>query len=85
MTERERKQFVEAWYEAENLITKMDPLFQPTVQLKRPENAGPEEIKLLLQFMRVMIISTLHAKESAERERDSFFNMLQQKQGASDG
>lgn len=78
MTKEEKKQFCEVWMEAENLITMIDPHFQPEKQLKRPEKAGMKEIKDLLQFLRVLIRLTLHDKESTQRERDSFYRMLQE-------
>lgn len=76
MTKEEKKQFSEAWQEAENIITLIDPYFEPKKQLKRSGRAGPEEIKSLLQFLRVLVRTTLHDKESVQRERDSFYNML---------
>lgn len=77
MTKEEKKQFCEAWLEIENLITIIDPHFQPEKSLKRPEAAGMKEFKDLLQFLRVLIRLTLHDKESCQRERDSFYGMLQ--------
>lgn len=78
MTKDEKKQFTQAWQEAENIITIIDPYFQPKEMLKRPEESGPQEIRSLLQFLRIQVRSLLHNKESAEREREIFYNLLQE-------
>lgn len=78
MTKEEKKEFSEAWLEAENIITMIDPQFIPKEQLKRPENSGPKEIKLLLQFLRVLVRSLLHDKESTVRENMSLSRLIDQ-------
>lgn len=78
MTKSEREEFRKAWLEAENIITVIDPQFQPSVQFKRPEEAGPTEIKLLLQFLRVQVKLLLHDKESTERENMSLSRLIDQ-------
>lgn len=78
MNKEEKKQFRDAWLEAENVITVIDPHFVPTVQFKRPEDAGPKEIKLLLQFLRVQVKVLLHDKESTERENLSLVKIVDQ-------
>jgi len=80
MTKDEKEQFVQAWLEAENIITLLDPYFQPEKQLKRPEESGPQEIKKLLQFLRIQVKLFLHDKESTERERNTFYKMLQEQE-----
>lgn len=76
MTKDEKKHFNDAWLEAENIITLMDPNFQPEKQFKRPEEAGPHEIKLLLAFLRLAVRSFLHDKESTERENQTLTKMI---------
>jgi hypothetical protein len=76
MTKEERKHFHDAWLEAENIITLMEPNFRPEKQFKRPEDAGPEEIKLLLAFLRLAVRSFLHDKESTERENLSLTKII---------
>lgn len=78
MTKDEKKQFCEAWLEAENVITMIEPQFVPKEQLKRPEDSGPEEIKLLLQFLRVLVRLLLHDKESTARENMSLSRLIDQ-------
>jgi len=85
MTKNEKKQFCEAWYEAENIITIIDPNFQPEKQVKRPEEAGPQEIKSLLQFLRIQVRMLLHDKESTERERNGLDKILQEHEARSCG
>jgi len=80
MTKDEKIQFTQAWLEAENIITLLDPYFQPEVMLKRPEESGPQEIKKLLQFLRIQVKLFLHDKESTERERNAFYKMLQEQE-----
>ena len=81
MTQLERKQFNEAWFEAENIITVIDPQFVPEQQFKRPENCGPKEIVFLLQFLRLQVRMMLHDKESTERENQSLVNLVERGQG----
>jgi len=78
MTKSERKEFVEAWQETENIITVIVPTLSPEVMFKRPEESGPKEIKLLLQFLRIAVKDLLHDKESTVRERDSLLKMLKE-------
>lgn len=84
MTKAEREQFGICWIEAENIITMMDPYFQPSGYFKRPGESGPEELKLLLQVLRTRVKLVLHDKETTARERDTFYRMLAE-QGATDG
>jgi len=79
MTKKERKQFKEAWLEVENVITVIEPSLVPEQQFRRPENSGPREIKLLLQFLRLQVKMLLHDKESTEREKLSLVNMIDYK------
>jgi len=83
MTKEERKQFHDCWLEAENIITLIEPNFVPEKQFKRPEESGPREIKLLLQFLRVQVRLLLHDKESTERENMSLSNLIDQQVGTS--
>ena len=76
MTKKEKKLFVQAWLEAENLITLIYPEFHPEIQFKRPEDASPLELNMLLQFLRLVIKMLLHDKESTEREIMSLTNIL---------
>lgn len=76
MTKKEKKDFHDAWLEAENIITLLDPHFQPEKQIKRPEDASPHEIKLLLAFLRLAVKSFLHDKESTERENQTLTKMI---------
>jgi hypothetical protein len=85
MTKNEKKQFCEAWLEAEDIITLIDPNFQPEKQVKRPEEAGPQEIKSLLQFLRIQVRLLLHDKEATERERNGFYKILQEHEAQSCG
>jgi hypothetical protein len=78
MTKQERKEFTKAWYEAENIITLIEPEFIPEKQFKRPEEAGPYELNLLLQFLRVAIKMELHDKESTHRENETLRNLVDQ-------
>jgi len=78
MTKEERKEFRNCWLEAENIITLIDPRLQPEQQFKRPEEAGPKEIKSLIQFLRIQVRLLLHDKEATERERNVFYKMLQE-------
>ena len=82
MTKEERKQFEEAWLETENIITVIEPGFEPEQQFKRPEECGPKEIKLLLQFLRLQVKMLLHDKESTERENISLANLVDSNQSS---
>lgn len=79
MTKEEKQDFHDAWLEAENVISLLDPYFQPEKQFKRPEEAGPAEIKLLLAFLRLAVRSFLHDKESTERENLTLTKMIENK------
>ncbi len=78
MNRKERKQFTQAWLEAENMITMIEPQFVPEKQFKRPENSGPEELNLLLQFLRFQVRMMLHDKESTERENQTLAGVANQ-------
>jgi len=78
MTKTEKEQFTQAWLEAENVITVIDPEFIPEKQIKRPEEAGPKEIILLLQFLRLLVKLLLHDKESTARENQSLSKLVDQ-------
>lgn len=78
MTKIEKKEFRDAWLEAENVITMIEPQFVPEKQFKRPEEASPKEIKLLLQFLRTLVRMLLHDKESTERENISLSRLIDQ-------
>ena len=78
MTKNEKKEFTKAWYETENIITLIEPEFTPEKQFRRPENSGPTEIKLLLQFLRVQVRMLLHDKESTGRENMSLAKLVDQ-------
>ena len=78
MTKSERKEFFDAWLEAELIITTIEPNFVPEKQFRRPEESGPKEIKLLLQFLRVQVKMFLHDKESTEREKMTLANIVDQ-------
>lgn len=78
MTKKERKQFTEAWYEAENIITLIEPEFVPEEQFRRPEQSGPREITYLLQFLRFQVRMLLHDRESTGRENMSLVKILDQ-------
>lgn len=78
MTKKERKEFSEAWLEAENIITLIEPEFVPEKQFLRPEEATPTEIKLLLQFLRVAVKLLLHDKESTARENLTLSGLVDQ-------
>jgi len=80
MTKQERKEFSESWYEAENVITLIEPEFIPEEYFKRPEECGPKEIKYLLQFLRFQVKMMLHDKESTERENMSLVKLIEDKQ-----
>lgn len=82
MTKNESEEFTKAWLEAENIITLIDPQFVPEQQLQRPEKAGPKEIKLLLQFLRVLVKVLLHDKESTERENISLARLVDSHMGS---
>jgi len=82
MTKRERKEFTKAWYEAENIITLIEPEFMPEKRFRRPEEAGPKEIKLLLQFLRFQVRMMLHDKESTERENLTLVKLVNQYVGS---
>jgi len=81
MTKQERAQFTQAWFEAENIVTVIEPQFIPEKHFKRPENCGPKEIILLLQFLRLQVKMLLHDKESTERENQTLVGMVERKQG----
>jgi len=76
MTKNEKKEFRDAWLETENIITLIEPNFIPEKQFKRPENSGPKEIKLLLQFLRIQVKMILHDRESTERENQTLVNLI---------
>lgn len=78
MTKEEKKEFRDAWLEAENIITLIEPNFIPEKQFKRPEESGPKEIKLLLQFLRLLVRSLLHDKESTGRENLTLTRLVDQ-------
>jgi len=78
VNKKERKQFNQAWLEIENIITLIEPEFIPEKQFKRPEEAGPYELNLLLQFLRVAIKMELHDKESTHRENETLRRMVDQ-------
>lgn len=80
MNKKDRKQFYDAWLEAENIITLIDTSFVPEKQFKRPEEAGPEELKLLLQFLRIQVRMLLHDKESTHRENMSLSKVISEQQ-----
>jgi len=81
MTKGERKEFEEAWLELENVITVIDPHFNPVSQFKRPKKVGPEELKFLLQFLRIQVKLLLHDNESRVREQESLKALIE-KQGS---
>ena len=81
MTKEEKKQFKEAWLETENIITVIEPEFTPEEYFKRPEECGPNEIKFLLQFLRLQVKMLLHDKESTERENINLVNLVDSNQG----
>ena len=78
MNRKERKCFCEDWLELENIITMIEPEFRPEVQFRRPEVCGPEELKYLLQFLRVLVRLLLHDKESTVRENMSLAKLVDQ-------
>ena len=78
MRRSERKEFNEAWLEIENIITVIEPSLIPEHQFRRPESAGPKELKLLLGFLRLQVKMMLHDKESTERENMTLSNMVEQ-------
>ena len=78
MRKNERKQFSQAWLEVENIITMISPEFIPEKQFMRPEKAGPEQLNLLLQFLRLQVRMFLHDKESTERENMTLSNLIEQ-------
>lgn len=80
MTKEERLQFTQAWLEAENIVTVIEPQFVPEEHFKRPEDCGPQEIVLLLQFLRLQVKMLLHDKESTERENQVLVNLVEHKQ-----
>lgn len=82
MNRKERKEFNESWLEAENIITLIEPTFIPERQFKRPEEAGPKEIKLLLQFLRVVVKDLLLDKEATGRENETLGRLVDQFQNA---
>jgi len=82
MTKEERKHFRDCWLEAENIVTVIEPQFTPEEYFKRPEDCGPNEIKYLLQFIRLQVKMLLHDKESTERENVSLANLVEHNQGA---
>lgn len=77
MNKDEREQFAQAWLEVENVITLIDPNFQPEKRFKRPEEAGPMEIKSLLQFLRVQVRMLLHDNESIKRENLTLSKLIE--------
>ena len=82
MTKLEKEEFRDAWLEAENVITLIEPNFVPEKQFKRPEQSGPKEIKLLLQFLRVLVKVLLHDRESTQRENMSLSKLIDQYAGS---
>ena len=78
MTKQERKEFTRSWLEAENIITLIELEFVPEKQFRRPGEAGPKEIKLLLQFLRIQVRMLLHDKESTERENQTLAKLVDQ-------
>ena len=82
MNRKERKQFTQAWLEAENIITMIEPEFVPEKQFRRPEKSGPEEINFLLQFLRLVVRVMLHDKESTERENLTLAKLVDQHVGS---
>ncbi len=76
MTKEEREQFNKCWLEAENLITVIDPRFDPVVRLKRPEQAGPKDLLDLMGFLRILVKVTLHDNESRQRECQTLRNVM---------
>ena len=76
MTKKEKKLFVQAWLETENLVTLISPEFHPEIQFRRPEDASPLELNMLLQFLRLLVKMLLHDKESTERENMSLINIM---------
>ena len=81
MRRSERKEFNEAWLECENIITVIEPSLRPEHQFRRPESAGPKELKLLLAFLRLQVKMLLHDKESTERENMTLSNLVEQHVG----
>ena len=79
MRKSERKEFNECWLELENVITVIEPSLIPEHQFRRPESAGPRELKLLLQFLRLQVKMMLHDKESTERENMTLSNLVEQR------
>lgn len=76
MNRKERKQFTQAWLEVENIVTLIEPNFIPEEQIRRPEESGPLELNLLLQFLRLQVRMMLHDKESTEREKQTLTEMF---------
>jgi len=83
MTKKERKEFRDSWLEVENIITLIEPEFVPEKQFRRPENSGPKEIKLLLQFLRLVVKDLLLDKEATARENETLGNLVDKFQNAS--
>jgi len=60
MNENDRKEFREAWLEAENLITLIDPHFKTLGGvIHMPDVPSVEDIVTLMQYLRVEIRSLL--------------------------
>ena len=77
MNKDERQQYAEAWLEAENLITLIDPQFKELGGvINKPEKPSVADIKKLMQFLRVEIRSLLHDKESLEREKTGLLRFI---------
>jgi len=83
MTKNERKEFRDSWLEVENIITLIEPGFVPEKQFKSPETSGPKEIKLLLQFLRLVVKDLLLDKEATGRENETLAGLVDKFQNAS--
>jgi len=77
MNKDERREFKEAWLEAENLITLIDPHFKELGGvIHMPEVPTVGDLKRLLQFLRVEIRALLLDRESLEREKIGLRNYI---------
>lgn len=80
MTKNEKKEFCKAWLEAENIITVIDPHFKLASRFKSPEEAGPLEIKLLLQFLRIQVRALLLDRDATQRENMTLAKLIDDQQ-----
>ena len=69
-------QLVQIWAQVENIITILDPKLSSGALPVIKGKVSDEDIKKMLDFLRIAVKYKQFEIESLTRERDSFYNLL---------